>query len=126
MILTKVLNNYSNAQKRIERSFVEDFSQLILALKPDAKTFEFEGYSEYNDEGGSNMYFSSLTIDNEDLEEIVSQLSKDKLKEIFALKLNNEDFEDKEYVWDRVRDEMYGLPEFVYNEGKIKIKCATV
>lgn len=125
MTLTKALDNYSDAQKQIKKQFIEDFSKVVLELKPDAKTFEFEGYSEYNDEGGSNMYFSSLTIDDEDLEEIVSELPKDKLQQIFDKEISEDRYNDKDWLWDSIRDEMYSLPEFVYDHGKVKIKCAT-
>lgn len=125
MTLEQIKKNYRTAQKELEKQYFEDFSQFVLAVKPDAKTFEFEGYSEYNDEGGSYTVFFSLAIDNKGLEEIVSEMPEEKLKEIFNLKLSDEDFQDKDYIWDHVRDEMYGLPDFVYEKGTIKIKCAT-
>lgn len=122
MKLEQIEKNFRAAQEQLEKQYFEDFSQFVLAIKPDAKTFEFEGYSEYNDEGGSSTYFRSLAIDDKDLEEIVSELPKEKLKEIFNLELSDEDFQGKDYIWDHVRDEMYGLPDFVYENGAIKIK----
>lgn len=122
MTLKQIQKNYRAAQEELEKQYFEDFSKFVLAVKPDAKTFEFEGYSEYNDEGGLDMNFSSLSIDDKDLEEIVSELPKDKLEQIFGKEISEEKYNDKEWLWDSIRDDMYSLPEFVYGEGKIKIK----
>lgn len=121
MNLTNTLDNYSAAQNKIQKSFVEDFSKVILELKLDAKTFAFKGRQEYNDEGGTDTYFSSLTIDDKDLEEIVSELPKEKLEKVFNIELSEEDYQDKDCLWDSIRDDMYSLPEFVYDLPRIKI-----
>ena len=124
MKLTEINDALKAKQSAAEEEYLESIGQWIKFFKPDAKTFEFEGYSEYNDEGGYNMYFSSLYIDDKSLEEIIGEMSKDDILKYFKVsKYYLESFkesDDKEEIWDMVRDEL-SFDQCVYEYGKQEI-----
>lgn len=124
MNLSEINDTFSDKQKATELEYLESIGQWIKQFKPDAKTFEFEGYAESNDEGGSSMYYSSLYIDDQDLEEIVPTLDKEKILEWFEISdYLKEDFleaKDPEEIWDYVRDNL-NFKDCVYEYGKQKI-----
>jgi len=120
MNLSEINNQLKQKKKLAEKEYLYSIGQWIKSFKPDAKTFEFEGYSEYNDEGGSSMYFRSLYIDGEDLEEIVKNLPKDKVLEYFEIcNYDKERFSgyDIDRVWDAVRDDLT-FDDCVYEHRK--------
>lgn len=124
MTLEQIKKNYRTAQEQLEKQYFEDFSQFVSAIKPDAKTFEFEGHSEYNDEGGYDMWFSSLYIDDKSLEEIIGEMSKDEILKYFEVsKYYADDFKESsnpEEIWNMVRDEL-SFDQRVYKYGKQEI-----
>ncbi len=114
---------YNESSKSLEKQYLLNLIPWILEIKPGAKQFEFEGYQEGNDEGGSYYCFYSLFIDEDSLEDLVSKMSLEKVRQLFTMsnywsdeKLNS----DPELVWDAVRDNL-DFPEFVYDHRATEI-----
>jgi uncharacterized protein YlbG (UPF0298 family) len=124
MKLTEINDALKAKQSAAEEEYLDSIGQWIKSFKPDAKAFEFEGYSEYNDEGGYDMNFSSLYIDDKSLEEIIGEMSKDDILKYFEVsKYYADDFKesnDPEEIWDMVRDNL-SFDQCVYEYGKQEI-----
>ena len=124
MTLSAAQKKFDKGVEKLEKAYLKDLSQWIKVLKPDAKAFEFDANWESDDEGGSDPYFSSLTIDDTDLETMVREGDLGELRKIFDLDgYTDEELEEDERdaAWDSIRDQLHGLPEFVYGAGLVKI-----
>ncbi len=133
MTLKEATKNHFARQKSLEDDFFKDISNWILKLKPDAKTFEFDGHQESDDEGGANWYFSDLSIDDEDFQSMFASLTNEELKinlpdifgdwkdSDFPAKDEDDDSERMDVINDAVRDFMYDVPDFAYEYGPYKI-----
>ena len=124
MKLTEINEALKAKSHAAEEEYLKSIGQWIRLFKPDAKTFEFEGHSEYNDEGGYDMWFSSLYIDDKSLEEIIGEMSKDEILKYFEVsKYYMDSFKesnDPEEIWDMVRDNL-SFDQCVYEYGKQEI-----
>lgn len=124
MKLSKINKILKDKQSAAEEEYLQSIGEWIKLFKPEAKTFEFEGNSEYNDEGGSDMYFSCLYIDEENLEDVVGRMSKDEILKCFEIsKYSIDHFKEltePEEIWDYVRDDLE-FDECVYEYGTQEI-----
>jgi len=112
MTLEQAKKNLKERQDELELRFIEDFRQIVKILKPEAKQFSFDGNSESDDEGGSYMSFSSFYIDDQELEDIVAE-NPTLAAKVFDCEIDESS--DVDEVYDFVRDNFYGLPDFVYD-----------
>lgn len=109
---------YNESTAALEDQYFRDITPWILEIKPGAKTFEFEGYQESDDEGGSNYYFSSLFIDGCNLEGVVKEIPLERVMQLFNVQFSQyyqeEELKSNEdEKWDWVRGSLE-FPEFVY------------
>ncbi len=115
---------FNKSNEELEIQYFKDLTPWILRIKPGAENFEFEGYQEGDDEGGSNYYFRKLWIDGEDLEDLVAEIPVEKLKTLFHISSYSEFTDDSDSNWDEIRDYLE-FPEFVYERGEFYTKGLT-
>lgn len=120
MKLQDVQSNYDNAQKLAKQNYIKDFCRWLKEFYPAAKTFEFDGNWESDDEGGSDLWFSSLTVNDEDFKGILLE-NKDLAREFFfdRKEYYKDEFEDhlsdEDQISDWFFDTMNGTPEIMYS-----------
>ncbi len=117
---------FNKSNEELEIEYFKDLTPWILEVKPGAEKFEFEGYQESDDEGGSNYYFRKLWIDGESFQELITSLPLEKVKDLVAVSsdYSDEKLEDKDILWDCIRDNL-DFPEFIYERGEFYTKGLT-
>lgn len=123
MTLQDVQSNYDNTEKLAKQNYIKDFCRWLKEFYPTAETFEFNGHWESDDEGGSDLYFSSLYFNDEDFAGILAE-NKELAEKFFADYKDQEFYRgtfeecivDEDWIREYLHEEMCNVPGFMYDK----------